>query len=247
MNVNEPAIPPFTFAFQPVIDAATGVLYSQEALVRGLDGQSAGAVFKAIDSALLSEADRAFCIGAIELAAELGLASTINLNVMPSSLGRSPEAIAALLKTAERVGIAAELLLLEITESEIIVDLKAFAKIVNEYRCLGLKFAIDDFGAGYAGLNLLAEFQSDVVKVDMHLVRGIDSRGPRQAIVRGIARTCMDLGIDIIAEGVETKEEFYWFMDEGITLFQGYLFAKPAFRTLASSFYLPPYPPVSGG
>jgi len=91
------------------------------------------------------------------------------------------------------------------------------------------EFAIDDFGAGHAGLNLLAEFQPDLLKLDLRLVRNIERNGPKQAIVRGIRRTCTDLGIEIIAEGVESKDEYRWFRDEGVKLFQGYLFARPAF------------------
>jgi len=66
----------------------------------------------------------------------------------------------------------------------------------------------------------------------MALMRGIESNGPRQAIVRAIASVCVDLGIDLMAEGVETLDEFQWLKDEGIRLFQGYLFAKPGFASL---------------
>ena len=71
------------------------------------------------------------------------------------------------------------------------------------------------------------------------LVRNIEKKGPKQAIVKGIRRTCVDLGIDIVAEGVETESEFRWLQDEGIKLFQGYLFARPAFEKLPESFYGP--------
>ncbi|MGA2553000.1 MAG: EAL domain-containing protein, partial [Burkholderiaceae bacterium] len=77
----------------------------------------------------------------------------------------------------------------------------------------------------------------DQVKVDMRLVRGIESHGPRQAIVRAIAQICEDLGIDVIAEGVETLEEYQWFLDHGVRLFQGYLLAKPAFEALPDVNY----------
>ena len=97
---------------------------------------------------------------------------------------------------------------------------------------MGVQFAIDDFGAGYAGLNLLADFQPDTLKLDMSLVRDVESKGPRQAIVRGVIRTCQDLGIDIVAEGVESLGEYGWLRCEGISLYQGYLFARPAFRAL---------------
>ncbi len=69
------------------------------------------------------------------------------------------------------------------------------------------------------------------------LVRGIDGHGPRQAIVRAVIQVCDDLGIEVIAEGVETREEFAWFQIAGVRLFQGYLFGRPAFETLAEPLW----------
>ena len=122
------------------------------------------------------------------------------------------------------------------TETEAIEDKTSFTAIVNQFRGLGIKLAIDDFGAGFSGLNLLASFQPDLVKLDMELVRNIDSQGPRQAIVAAIIRVCFELGIDIIAEGVETVAEFEWLRSHGVELFQGYLFAKPMFEGFPSVF-----------
>lgn len=109
----------------------------------------------------------------------------------------------------------------------------------SEHRAVGLRTAIDDFGAGYAGLNLLAEFLPDMIKLDMSLIRDVERKGPRQAIIRGVRQTCQDLGIDIIAEGVETPSEYAWLRDEGITLFQGRLFAHPAFEQLPPASFPP--------
>jgi EAL domain-containing protein (putative c-di-GMP-specific phosphodiesterase class I) len=128
-----------------------------------------------------------------------------------------------------------ERIIIELTEGEVIHDPIGFTKLMDSYRGLGMRVAIDDFGAGYSGLNLLAEFQLDSVKLDMHLVRSIDSKGPRQAIVRAVLQACGDLGIDVIAEGVETVEEYRWFKAAGIVLFQGFLFARPAFERLCKA------------
>ena len=80
---------------------------------------------------------------------------------------------------------------------------------------------------------------SEQVKLDMKLIRGIESNSPRQAIVRAIAQVCLDLGIDVIAEGVETADEYGWLAEQHIRLFQGYLFAKPAFAALPAVRYPP--------
>jgi EAL domain-containing protein (putative c-di-GMP-specific phosphodiesterase class I) len=239
MMMNDRSLPKFDIAFQPIIDAASGKIYSQEATVRGKGGETAQTLFLSINSELLALADATFRQEAIRIAGMAGLDTLLNVNVMPSVLENSADAMTSTLETAALYNISGEQLLLQITESEIIVDHATFAKRSDDLRQAGLKIAIDDFGAGYAGLNLLADFQPEVVKLDARLVRGIERHGPRQAIVRGIARTCSDLGIDIIAEGIETEKEYFWFLDEGIALFQGPLLALPSLGTFSTVFKLP--------
>jgi len=127
--------------------------------------------------------------------------------------------------------------ILEITEGEFVADYAHLGQRLNDFRSMGLKLAIDDFGAGYSGLNMLADFQPDQIKIDMNLVRGIESNGPRQAIVRAVVQVCGDLGIDVIAEGVETLAEYDCFVEHGVRLFQGYLFARPGFESLPRAHF----------
>jgi EAL domain-containing protein (putative c-di-GMP-specific phosphodiesterase class I) len=184
----------------------------------------------------LLEFDQKARIEAIGMAVRLGIVSRLNLNFMPQSL-HSRAAILTTLEAADRFHLPINRLVLEVTEGAVIDDQAQFAEVINEYRGLGLKVAIDDFGAGYSGLNLLTDFQPDQIKLDMKLVRGIEHHGPRQAIVRAIDQVCRDLGIDVIAEGVETVEEYAWLANEGVRLFQGYLFAKPAFESFPPVHY----------
>ena len=120
----------------------------------------------------------------------------------------------------------------EVTEGEQITDHAHLRRIFAEYKSQGFKTAIDDFGAGYAGLNLLAEFQPDFIKLDMALTRNIHTDPVRRAIVSGIVATCRALDLGIIAEGIESAAEYTFLRSLGITLYQGYLFARPAFRAL---------------
>lgn len=228
------ALPPFSFAFQPIYDMASGQIVSQEALVRGPAGESAYSVLSQLTAPGIYQFDERLRAAAIRLAAKIGgpEALHLNLNLMPRSLEVSPSALASTLETAQNCGLSPESITIEITESEIIHDIEGFVAVANEYRGTGIQYAIDDFGAGYAGLYLLAEFQPDALKLDRQLVAGIERDGPRQAIVRGVLRTCEDLGIDVIAEGVETEAEFSWFRSEGVDLFQGYLLARPGFEQL---------------
>ena len=104
--------------------------------------------------------------------------------------------------------------------------------IVRSYRAMGFQTALDDFGAGHAGLNLLARFQPDIVKLDMELIRGLDSSLPRRIIVAGVARMCEGLGITLVAEGIETAGELAALNEIGIRYIQGFLLARPALARL---------------
>jgi EAL domain-containing protein (putative c-di-GMP-specific phosphodiesterase class I) len=228
--------PSFTFAFQPIVDANAREVFSHEALIRGPSNEPAYRILGQVPANRLLEFDQRARIEAIGLAVRLGIGSRLNLNFMPQSL-HSRAAILTTLEAADRFHLPINRLVLEVTEGAVIDDQAQFAEVINEYRGLGLKVAIDDFGAGYSGLNLLTDFQPDQIKLDMKLVRGIEHHGPRQAIVRAIDQVCRDLGIDVIAEGVETVEEYAWLANEGVRLFQGYLFAKPAFESFPPVHY----------
>lgn len=225
------AWPPFTFAFQPIVDASTGTAFSYEALIRGTQRESAFSVLGRVPREDLHRFDAAGRLVAIELAAHLRLEHKLNLNCLPLSLLVRPSS--ETIDTAQRAGLTPAQLILEVTEEEIIGDHSRFDAVIASYRAAGIGTAVDDFGAGYAGLNLLADFQPDFLKIDLKLVRDIHQHGPRQAIVRGIVQVCADLGVDVVAEGIETVEEYRWLRRAGLTLMQGYLFAKPAFETLA--------------
>jgi EAL domain-containing protein (putative c-di-GMP-specific phosphodiesterase class I) len=232
-------MPPFraTFAYQPIIDIELRRVFAYEALARGRANESAGSVFASLKEGEVHSFDRDARAQAIALAVSLGLTSGLSLNFLPLSLDALPDAIDSTLAAAQAARLPAKNLLLEVTEGEIIHDASGFAEKMNQYRAKGLRVAIDDFGAGYAGLNLLADFQPDAVKLDMQLVRSIDSKGPRQAIARAIIQACDDLGIEVIAEGVETNAEYRWFKRIGVRLFQGYLFGRPAFEALGEPLY----------
>lgn len=226
-------IQPYSFAFQPIADVKNRCIESFEALVRGPDGQDAAWVMNPLNKAQLMQFDIDARLRAISLAGDLGVAVRLSLNLLPDSVEASGStALISTVDMAVIAGLKPEQLMLEVSEREMIRDTKAFVARANLCRSLGVSFAIDDFGSGYSGLNLLAEFQPEAVKLDMTLVRDVHCRGPRQAITRGVVRTCEDLGIDIVAEGVETLDEYRWLADEGIHLFQGYLFAKPGFERL---------------
>jgi EAL domain-containing protein (putative c-di-GMP-specific phosphodiesterase class I) len=120
----------------------------------------------------------------------------------------------------------------EFTENERMTNPAHVENIVRAYKALGFWTALDDFGAGYAGLSLLARLQPNLIKIDMELLRDIHLSHPKQVIVSAVAAIARELEITVLAEGVESEAELTTLRAAGITLFQGYYFAKPGFMSL---------------
>jgi len=224
----------FTMAFQPIVNITTQEIYAQEALVRGLNNEPAGQIFENVNDGNRYRFDQSCRVKAIRLAAELAMPSFLSINFMPNAVYRPELCIRSTLEAATTYGFPVDRIIFEFTEGEKVVDLGHLRDIIDHYRSLGFLTAIDDFGAGYSGLNLLADIQTDLVKLDMALIRHIEKDKNRQTIVKGIIQVCRELSIQVIAEGVETYEELRILQDYGVELLQGYYFAKPAFQSLAN-------------
>jgi EAL domain-containing protein (putative c-di-GMP-specific phosphodiesterase class I) len=222
----------FSMAFQPIVDLEEEGVFAHEALVRGTQGEPARSVLDRVTPDNRFAFDQRCRVRAVEMAADLGMTTNLHINFMPNAVYEPRQCIRSTLDAAARTGFPIDRIVFETTENERITDPARLRGILSEYQHQGFKTAIDDFGAGYAGLNLLADFQPDIVKLDMALVRGIDSNAARRTIVGGIVGICRMLGIRIVAEGVETTAEARTLRNLGITLMQGYLFAKPAFEAL---------------
>jgi len=225
----------FTMAFQPIMDLAAARPWGYEALVRGPNGEGAGSVLSQLDEDSLYRFDQAARVKAIELAGRLlprGGAEKLSINFMPNAVYEPTACIRASLNAAARVGFDPRRLMFEFTENERMTDTAHVRNIIQAYRRMGFTTALDDFGAGYAGLSLLSEFQPDLIKIDMQLLRGIEASRPRQAIVAALTWLCRELGVAVIAEGIETDAELQVIRAADITLAQGYLFAEPAMERL---------------
>ena len=228
-----------TMAFQPIVDIRTGAVFAYEALVRGVDGRSAAAVLAAISPDLIYRFDQACRVKAIEMAGELfdpAGATKLSINFMPNAVYEPNACIRATLAAAARVGFDKRNLMFEFTENERMRDVAHVRRIIAAYRAQGFTTAIDDFGAGYAGLGLLAELSPDVIKLDMALIRDIDASAVKRAIVRSVVALCTELGIAPLAEGIETPAELATLRALGVRLCQGYLIAHPAIGRLPVPF-----------
>jgi EAL domain-containing protein (putative c-di-GMP-specific phosphodiesterase class I) len=228
----EPMAFEFDYAYQPIVNFATRSIYAHEALVRGPNGESAASVLDQVNPENVYRFDQACRVKAVAGAARLGMRELLSINFLPNAVYRPEVCIRSTLEAARAHDFPIERIIFEVTEGERVHDRAHLVNIFREYRRFGFQTAIDDFGAGYAGLNLLAEYQPDLVKIDMDLVRGIDTSAPRQAIVRGVSAMCGELGIRVLAEGIETRAERDFLADAGIDLMQGYLFSKPVFQGL---------------
>ncbi|MDO3380987.1 EAL domain-containing protein [Gilvimarinus algae] len=222
----------FSMAFQPIVDVARREVIGYEALCRGLAGEGAAAVMAQVNDSNLYRFDQTCRVKAIELAARLGLEGYLSINFLPNAVYRPELCIRTTLEAARQYDFPIERIVFEITEVERVRDSEHLHTIVEYYQRSGFKTALDDFGAGYAGLNLLSSFQPDLLKLDRQLISQIDRNPVKATIVRHTVAMCLDLGITPLAEGVETTEELAFLLGCGVERFQGYLFARPGFETL---------------
>lgn len=222
----------FEFAFQPIVNVRDKSVYAYEALVRGPRGESADSVLSQITEKNRYQFDQACRVKAVKTAATLGMQTKLSINFLPNAVYEPAACIRSTFEACRTTGFSTEQIIFEVTEGEQIEDRPHLINIFESYRRFGFITAIDDFGAGYAGLNLLSEYQPNLVKLDMQLIRNIDKDRTKQAIVSGTVMTCHLIGCNIIAEGVETPGERDYLASIGIELMQGYLFGKPAFQRL---------------
>jgi EAL domain-containing protein (putative c-di-GMP-specific phosphodiesterase class I) len=222
----------FSFAFQPIVNAQTREVVSFEALVRGPNGEPSREIFSKLDDCNRYCFDQACRVKAIYLASQLKLHQNLNINLFPNAMYQTGMSIKTTLEASLEYGFPTSRIVFEVTEDERVTHPDRLISVIRTYDELGFQTAIDDFGVGYSGLYLLQEYQPDFIKLDRRLISEIQGNSVKQTIVKGIIYICRELGIEIMAEGVETVREYEWLFQAGINFFQGYYFARPAFESL---------------
>ena len=225
---------PITMAFQPIVDVKERRVFAHEALVRGIDGQGASEILAQVSNSNRYAFDQKCRVKSIEQATDLKLAesdSLLSINFLPNAVYEPRACIRLTLAAALRTGFPVQRIVFEFTEVER-MDSTHVLNILRTYHAMGFKTAIDDFGAGYAGLNLLAEYQPDFVKLDMELIRGLDKNSVKRSIVDHTLNMLRELDVIPICEGIETIDEYKALRDLGVDLMQGYLFSKPCVASL---------------
>jgi EAL domain-containing protein (putative c-di-GMP-specific phosphodiesterase class I) len=212
-------------AFQPIVRAENGAIFAQEALMRSAETilPHPGAILEAAERAQrlpdVSAAVRALVAAQIPAAPPEWL---FFVNLHPRDL-----LDASLYSHDDAFGALSSRIVLEITERASLDGMPDIRGRVARLRELGYRIALDDLGAGYAGLTSFTHLEPEFVKLDMSLVRDVSHSQTKQKIVGSMVRLCQDMGKQIVAEGVETMDERDALIALGCDLLQGYLFAKP--------------------
>lgn len=153
----------------------------------------------------------------------------LSVSLMPMTLVKVPGAVDFLLTEIAANNLIPEQVVIRFTENEVISQFDVFADAVKGLKAAGISIGIDHFGSGFAGLQLLARFQPDRIKISRDLITEVHKNGPRQAIILAIIKCCSSLEIQISVDGVELQEEWMWLESVGIEHFQGPLFSIPEY------------------
>ncbi len=240
----------FTLVYQPIVDIAEGRVVGYEALVRWVHPERgfvspADFIPVAEQTGLIVELGtwvlREACRQVAEWRRDWHDDRYISVNVAGNQLQREdfPEQVAAALA---ETGLPASALLLEVTESSLILDLDGSQRRMDAVRSLGVRFAIDDFGTGYSSLSYLSRFPLDVLKIDKSFIDEITTGSRGRAIVDAVVRMAASLDLAVVAEGIEEPEQKQVLQEIGCGLGQGYFYARPLPAADVPGFALAPAP-----
>ncbi|KIG03144.1 EAL domain-containing protein [Caballeronia concitans] len=225
----------FLLHYQPQYCVETGALAGVEALLRW-DHPQLGLIapgeFVPVleESGLIVEAGHWIIREAVQAAGRLAVAApgvrSVAVNVSPKQF-RDPRLVSVLLHAMKRCGIDSGCITLEITESALIENIDDAQEVLARIRAMGVRIAIDDFGTGYSSLSYLARFRPDVLKLDKSFVDNIATDAMMRTVVEGVIDLAHKLGVTVVAEGVETREQLEHLRQAGCDKMQGFLRARP--------------------
>ena len=221
----------FEMRYQPLVATATRQVSGFEALVRWRH-PTRGMVSPAEFIPVAEETGLIMRLGAFVLeqachdAANWPENVKIAVNLSPVQF-RNRHLAADVAATLQRTGLPATRLELEVTESVMLQDDDSIMVILHEIKALGVQISMDDFGTGYSSLSSLRRFPFDKIKIDQSFIRNLDDSNDCLAIVRAVLGLGRSLGMRVVAEGVETEQQYALLHQEGCEQLQGYLFSRP--------------------
>ncbi|MBW4441378.1 MAG: EAL domain-containing protein [Plectolyngbya sp. WJT66-NPBG17] len=242
----------FELYYQPIVALATGQIMGFEALVRWLHpeqgiispgkfvpiAEETGLIIP-LGQWVLREACRQLKQWQDEFASEPPLSISVNLSSRQFS---QPSLINQIRQILTDTGVDAHCLKLEITESAIMENTESAMDMLLQLKAMGIQLSVDDFGTGYSSLGYLYRFPMDVLKIDQSFVSRVDVDGEKLELVRTIITLAWNLGMDVVAEGVETTKQLAQLKALKCEYAQGYLFSKPLTRTDAAKLIPKSYP-----
>lgn len=218
--------------YQPILEFKTGSIIGWEALSRGPEGSSFSSPVVLFETA--EQLGRLFALekvcreSAIGKVGQLLENRKLFLNVHPKTMADPEFTPGKTLELMQRAGLTPENVVLEITERHSVHEFELFYRTLDHYRNQGFSVAVDDAGAGYAGLSTIAELQPEYIKLDKSLIDGIHKDPVKRALVETTVTFADKIGSQIIAEGIESQAQAVCLKDIGVHCGQGYFIARPA-------------------
>lgn len=182
----------------------------------------------AVKTEMIFNLDRQCRMQALRFAKKKNITKDIFINFNPTSIYNPEYCLRDTIKLAQDLNYDFTKVVFEVTESSKIDNFDHLKNILDYDSKMGFRVALDDVGAGYSSLNMLANLEPDFVKIDMELIRGIYGNSVKKAVVNSLINLSRDIGAKTLAEGIETEEEFETLRELGVNLVQGYLFGKPS-------------------
>ena len=221
------------FVVQPIFALGSGVVHGHEALVRARIGERELSAGSLLQAAAAHEQIAAFDARArsqaiVQAYPRLGAGERLFINFSPTVIYDPDICLGATFRTCVETGADVARLVFEVTEAHAFPDLKLLRRILDRYRAQGARVALDDMGSGHTSLLYLAALQPDYVKLDRGLLSGLSPDDPRVPLLGAMIRYAHDLGIRVIAEGVESRTELEIVHGLGADFAQGYFLARPA-------------------
>ncbi len=224
----------FFLVYQPVIKLDDGAVRSMEALLRWrrpsghveapdtfIPALEESGLIVDVGAFVLEEACRQICSWR-----DLGLATAVSVNVSPRQF-ETGTFVEDVRHALQRSGLDPTWLILEMTETTLMLDSQESDVRLGELKDLGVRLAIDDFGTGYSSLSYLQKFPVDIVKIDRTFIAGTDIDGPGTALVHALVELGNALGLETVAEGIETADQLVRLQHEGCNAGQGFYFSRP--------------------
>ncbi|MBC3767431.1 GGDEF domain-containing protein [Neptunicella marina] len=217
--------------YQPIIDKYSGEIFAYEALSRGPSDSVLHSPTQLFESArqhnLLCDMENLCRKRAVQGFVQQQLPGRLFINISPEALEQSNHQKGKTLELLTEYGLTTSQVVIELTEQHAGTDETILLNALRHYQEMGFAIALDDLGAGYSSLRLWSQARPEFVKIDRHFIENIDSDNTKQEFVRSFVEIAQSMHCKVIAEGVETQEEFEYLCRLKIDYFQGYYFCRP--------------------